>query len=121
MFKIDDELKEAISRIRPAMVATANKGGQPNVSPKGSVRLLDDRHLLFADIRSPNTIKNLRENPYLSMIGLDPTSRKGWRIWGKAVEIATSGDLYDQLCDQFKDKGALNHVVKVIVENGITF
>ena len=91
------------------------------MSPKGSLRVLDERHLLFADLKSPQTVNNLKENPYLSIIGFDQTKRKGWRIWGKIDEIMTSGDLYDQLVKEYASKGKVNHVVKVLVEKGVVF
>ena len=121
VIELSTELKRAVSEIRPAMVATANKEGQPNVSPKGSLRVLDDYYLVFADLRSPQTIENLKENPSLSMMGLDLNTRKGWRIWGKADEILTSGDLFDQFTNEYMGKGAINHVVKVIVEKQMIF
>ena len=121
MHKLNDELNEAISQIKPAMVATADKNGRPNVSPKGSLRVLDEQHLIFADLLSPRTIKNLKENPSIAMIGLDPATRKGWRIWGKVDEIATSGDLYDQISKEYADKGKVNHIVKVLVEKSSLF
>ena len=52
------------------------------------------------------------------MFGLDPATRRGWRIWGKAVDIATSGELYDTFAKAFAEKGKVNHVVKVLVEEG---
>ena len=121
MITLTEELKQAVSEIKPAMVATANKEGQPNVSPKGSLRVLDDYCLVFADLRSPQTIKNLKENPSLSMIGLDPGTRKGWRIWGRADEILISGDLFDQISKEYITKGRVNHVVKVVAEKGVVF
>ena len=121
MEKLSADLKNAIVQIKPAMVATVNSAGQPNVSPKGSLRVLDDQHLVFAEIRSPQTIKNLRENPQISMIGFDPLSRKGWRIWGKVEEILTSGDLYEQFRSEYAGKGKVNHVVTIFVQEGIIF
>ncbi|BBO86869.1 pyridoxamine 5'-phosphate oxidase family protein [Desulfosarcina ovata] len=121
MFLISHQLKDCISQIKPAMVATADKTGRPNVSPKGSLRVLDEHHLLFADLRSPITTNNLKENPYLSMIGFDPATRTGWRVWGKAVEITDSGGLYDRLRDEYAAKGKVNYVIKVLVERGMIF
>ena len=121
MTKITEELAKAVSEIKPALVATAGKDGRPNVSPKGSLRVLDDRHLVFADLRSPRTVDNLKENPLVSIIGLNPETRKGWRVWGKAVEIITSGDLFEKFREEYAEKGKLNHVVKILVEEGIVF
>ncbi|MBW2003177.1 MAG: pyridoxamine 5'-phosphate oxidase family protein [Deltaproteobacteria bacterium] len=121
MGNIDTKLKEAVANITPALVATSDKNGLPNVSPKGSFRVLDDEHVVFADIRSPQTISNLKQNPLISAIGLDAATRKGWRIWGKATEILTAGDLFDRLNHEYQSKGGVKHVVKVKVEKSAVF
>ena len=95
MAKLSEEAKKIISEVYPGIIATASKDGKPNVAPKGSFRVLDDEHVVFNDITSPRTITNLKENPWLSAIVLDPATRKGCRIWGKA-EIMESGDLFDK-------------------------
>ena len=121
MAAISDDLKKAIAEIKPSFVASASKDGHPNVSPKGSLRILDEQHLVFADLRSPGTLKNLKENPYVSIIAFEPSTRKGWRVWGKVVEISTSGDMYEKFSKEYADKGKVNHAVKIIVEKGIVF
>ena len=40
-------------------VATATREGVPNVTPKGSVKVLDDQHLIFADLFSLKPDKTL--------------------------------------------------------------
>lgn len=121
MAKLSEEAKKVISEIHPGLVATVSKGGKPNVSPKGSFRVLDDEHVAFNDFNSPRTIANLRENPQLTVIVFDPITRKGCRIWGKA-EILDSGDLFNSISAQSTAAGrTLKHVVKVAVEEAITF
>ena len=83
MTKLTDEAQKAIAEIRPSLVATAGKTGKPNVSAKGSFRVLDDEHVVFADIASPRTVANIRENSQVAVICLDAAARKGCRIWGK--------------------------------------
>jgi len=114
--KLSEEVKAAIAEIRPAMIATASKDGKPNVSAKGSFRVLDDDHVLFADINSPRTIANLRENPYVSILAVHPKTLRGCRIWGKG-EILDSGELFEQLNKEFTAKGLkVNHIVKIKVD-----
>ena len=116
MGKLTDQMKDMIAEIRPGLIATAGKDGKPNVSAKGSFRVLDDDHLLFADISSPRTIANLRENPQLSAIVLHPRTMRGCRIWGRG-EILDSGDLFNELSEEFTGKGMkVNHVVKIRVD-----
>ena len=76
MTMLTDEAKKAIGEISPSLVATASRNGKPNVSAKRSLRVLDDDHLVFADIRSPRTIANLRENPQLTVTCLDHSTRR---------------------------------------------
>ena len=121
MAKLSEEVKKLINEVRPALVATASKDGKPNVSPKGSFQVVDDEHIAFAEIASPRTIANLRENPRVAAIVYDTATRKGCRVWGKA-EIMDSGDLFDKISGQVKGMGMkVNYVVKVAVEEAVTF
>jgi predicted pyridoxine 5'-phosphate oxidase superfamily flavin-nucleotide-binding protein len=114
--KLSEEVKAAIAEIRPAMIATASRDGKPNVSAKGSFRVLDDDHVVFADINSPRTIANLRENPYVSILVVHPRTLKGCRIWGKG-EVLDSGELFEQLNEEFAAKNLkVNHIVKIKVD-----
>ncbi len=116
MGKLSDSVKETIAEIRLAIIATASKDGKPNVSAKGSFRVLNDDHVVFADISSPRTIANLKENPQVSVLVVHPKSMKGCRIWGKG-EVLDSGELFDEMSKEFADRNLkVNHVVKVTVE-----
>jgi len=86
MAELSEKVKEPIGRIRPAFVATVSKDGKPNVSPKGSFCILDREYVMFADLSSPSTIANLKENPQLSAIVFDPATRKGYRILGEGED-----------------------------------
>lgn len=116
MVKLTEEAKKLIRDVMPVMVATASKDGKPNVSPKGSLRILDDEHVGFADMASPRTIANLRENPQISIIIFNPDTRRGYRIWGKA-EILESGKEFDAISAEFAAmEMKVNHLAKVEIE-----
>jgi len=116
MGKLSQKIKETIAEIRPGIIATASKDGKPNVSAKGSFRVLDDDHVVFGDISSPRTIANLRENPQVSVLVVHPKSMRGCRIWGRG-EILDSGELFDQMSKEFAERNLkVNHVVKITVE-----
>jgi predicted pyridoxine 5'-phosphate oxidase superfamily flavin-nucleotide-binding protein len=116
MARLTEEAKRAIGTIHPSLVATASKTGKPNVSAKGSLRILDDEHVVFADVSSPRTIANIKENPQVAIICLDASARKGCRIWGRG-EIITSGELFDKTAAELvKRNMKIRSVVKVTVE-----
>ena len=87
MAKLSKEAKKVIGEIRPALVATASKTGKPNVSAKGSLRVLDDEHIIFADIASPRTVANIQDNPQVALICLDAAAHRGCRVWGKGETL----------------------------------
>ena len=116
MAQLTDEAKKTIAEIRLSFVATASKTGKPNVSAKGSLRVLDDEHILFANINSPRTLANIKENPQVSVICLDSVSRKGCRIWGRG-EILTSGEIFNKVVADLASRNMkVKNVVKIAVE-----
>ena len=121
MAKLSEEAKRVIGEFGPALIATASKDGKPNVSPKGSFRVLDDEHVIFIEMGRLRTLANLKENPQLSAIVFDAATGRGCRIWGKA-EILESGDLFDTISAEYTSRGMkVKHLVKVAVEEAITF
>ena len=114
--KLSEEAKRIIAATQPAFVATASKNGQPNVSPKGSFKVLDDDHVAFAEIASPHTIANIRENPQVEVMVFSPETWGGCRIKGRA-EILESGDLLESFKAQFAPmKMKVRSVVRIAVE-----
>lgn len=86
-------MKRVVAEQRLAFVATVSPDSSPNLSPKGTISVFDDEHLVFADIRSPATIRNLETNPGIEINIVDQFCRKGYRFKGTA-QIVREGDLY---------------------------
>ncbi|MBI5920525.1 MAG: pyridoxamine 5'-phosphate oxidase family protein [Betaproteobacteria bacterium] len=121
MAKMSQEVQKAVAEIKPGLIATSSKTGKPNVSAKGSLRVLDDEHLMFANIMSPGTLTNLQENPQIAVICLDPATRAGCRIFGRS-EILNAGPLFDQMSQEYATKRmTVKQVVKIAVEEAYTF
>jgi predicted pyridoxine 5'-phosphate oxidase superfamily flavin-nucleotide-binding protein len=80
-------------------VGTASSDGMPNIAMKGSLQVLDDSHLLFADLFSLKTRKNLEENPKVAVLVADPDTHASYMFKGTA-ELLTAGSLYDRIAEQ---------------------
>ena len=87
---LTEDMKRTVREQRLAFVATVCADGTPNLSPKGTIAVWDDDHLIFADLASPGTMENLRNNPSIEINVVDAFVRKGYRFKGTA-EIPTSG------------------------------
>ncbi len=103
-----------------AWVATASRDGMPNATPKGSLKLLDEHHVLFADLFSLKTRKNLEENKKVAVTVIDNETFKGYQIKGTA-EILDSGQLFNETAKQLeaspKKLPPMHHLVKITVES----
>jgi len=108
-----------IEKVRLCFVATTRPDGRPNLSPKGTLHVLDDRRLAFADIASPGTVANLRRNPAIEINVVDPFVRKGYRFAG-AAEVLAEGELFDAVKTRLARRRGpplpVSHVVVVTVE-----
>jgi len=107
------DMKRVVEQQRLGFVATVCPDGTPNLSPKGTTAVWDDDHLVFANIRSPGTLANLRQNANVEVNVVDPFVRKGYRFKGVA-SIVESGPLYDKLLGFYRERGS-EHVIREIV------
>ena len=82
-------------------VGTSTPDGIPNVTPKGTIRLLDDQHVMFADLFSLKTRQNLEKNPQVAVTVIDLANAKGYQLKGTA-ELISSGPLFEQFAAQLK-------------------
>ena len=121
MTTLSTDAKNLISSMHPGLIASANTEGQPNISAAGSFRVLDDEHLVFADIASPRTVANLQANPQVCAIVFDPATRHGCRVWGKA-DVQSAGEVLDKMNTELATrKMHAKHVVVISVHEFVTF
>jgi predicted pyridoxine 5'-phosphate oxidase superfamily flavin-nucleotide-binding protein len=87
MAALSADARAVVRAQRLGFVATVNADGTPNLSPKGTLTVWDDDHLVFADLDSPGTVANLRRDPRVEVNVVDPFVRKGYRFRGEARVI----------------------------------
>jgi predicted pyridoxine 5'-phosphate oxidase superfamily flavin-nucleotide-binding protein len=108
------DMKRLVGEQKLGFVATVNADGTPNLSPKGTMQVLDDDHLMFADIRSPGTIANVAQRPAMEINFVDPFSRKGCRFSGRARVVPRGEAEFDRLLAHFP-KSSLTDRYRAIV------
>lgn len=116
---LPDTAITAIETIRLGFVATVTADGAPAVSPKGTFVVIDPQTIGFAEIRSPGTIRNVRHQPLVDVSFVDPFTRKGVRINGRA-EVISQGAEFDTLIPFWDDlwpdlRPRINMIVKIHV------
>jgi uncharacterized protein len=81
------------------------------VSPKGTTHVLDDEHLFFADIRSPQTVANVRRGSLVEVNVVDPFVRKGYRFKGLAVVYERGTSSFAEGLRQLHEAGSRSWTV----------
>lgn len=113
MTKLTDDMRRVLEEQRLGFIATVCPDGTPNLSPKGTTAAWDDETLIFADVRSPQTIENLRSNPALEINVVDVTLRKGYRFKGTAT-VLRDGPLFDAMVAFYRQRGSRSTIVHVV-------
>ena len=106
--RLDEHCRNFIARSPFVMMATSDRSGRCDVSPKGDapgfVQVLDDGHLVIPD-RPGNKrfdgIRNLLENPGIGLLFLLPRSEETLRVNGRA-QIVRDPDVLARFAVQGK-------------------
>ncbi|MCI0708618.1 MAG: pyridoxamine 5'-phosphate oxidase family protein [Chloroflexi bacterium] len=115
---LTDDMKQLVAEQRLGYVATVCPDGTPRLAPQGSILVWDDAHLIFADVRSPGTVANLRHNPAIEINVVDPLLRKGYRFKGTAT-VHTDDPFFKQAMEFYQERGGgtdIESIVRMRVE-----
>jgi predicted pyridoxine 5'-phosphate oxidase superfamily flavin-nucleotide-binding protein len=103
---LSEDMKRVVREQRLGFYATTCEDGSPNLSPKGTTYVLDDDHLFFADIRSPQTVANIRRGSLVEVNVVDPFVRKGYRFKGPAVVHERDTAPYRECLERLREAGS---------------
>lgn len=99
---LTQEIKNSIDESILGWLATANKIGEPNCSPKEVFTYLGDSHILVAHIASPISVRNVKENANVCLSFVHVYKQKGFKVTGTAEYIAESDGEFDALYQTIK-------------------
>ena len=114
MISIPKDIKNFVNSQKLGYVATISNDGTPNLSPKGTIAVIDESTMVFADIRSPQTMQNLQENPSIEINVVDPFQRLGYRFKGDG-KIINDGSEFDKILDYYTKAGVKSKINSVVL------
>jgi predicted pyridoxine 5'-phosphate oxidase superfamily flavin-nucleotide-binding protein len=105
---LDADMQRVIAEQRLGYVASVCSDGTANLSPKGTVAVWDERHLVFAHIHSHQTVANIEAGHGVVEVNVvDPIRRKGYRFKGPA-EVHCDGEVYRAGAEWFQRRSGLD-------------
>ena len=104
---LDEDMRRIVGEQRLGFVATVCSDGTPNLSPKGTVAVWDDDHLVFAHLHSPETVANIDAGRRVVEINVvDPILRRGYRFKGPAT-VHRHGPIHESGLRFFEQRSGL--------------
>jgi hypothetical protein len=111
---ISQKIKDFLNLHKLGYVATVSSDGKPNISPKGTIIAWTSRVLAFVDIRSPDTMNNLQNNPNVEINVIDPILRKGYLFQGTA-RILKNDKLFEEISTFYVTTGMKSPINSIVL------
>ena len=96
MVSLTAEMKAAFGKMKIFPIATATKGGIPNVVPIGVVELVSDDTIWITDNFMHKTLENLQANPHIALYVWGPEIKGCFQVKGHAT-VKTSGRDFEEM------------------------
>jgi adenylate cyclase len=91
------DIRGCFEGVIPAVIATASRDGCPNVTHLSRVFYVDDNHVALSNQFFSKTTRNLAENPYASVLLIDPLKFDEYRLFLKYERTERRGPLFDRM------------------------
>lgn len=118
---LNSKVKEYIDKSVLCWLATASIDNIPNVSPKEIFNYYNKNSIIIANIASPQTVKNIKQNPNVCVSFIDVFIQKGYQIKGKGVIIDKKDESFSTmesiLLKMTEGKFPFSTVTKITVES----
>ncbi|MDF7682841.1 pyridoxamine 5'-phosphate oxidase family protein [Lactobacillus sp. ESL0679] len=110
MAKLTQEMQDLVTSEFP-FLATADKDGNPQVGPKGSLKVYDDEHLAYVEWTSKTAYENLKATGKAAVAVSNKAAGTGYRFEGTAHVYQPGSAEYKTA----KEKGGLGDGTAIVV------
>ena len=94
---LTDEIKKYIDQSVLCWLATVSADNIPNVSPKEIFNYFGKDRIIIANIASPQSIRNIKQNANVCVSFIDILVQKGFQITGKARIIKETDSEFSEM------------------------
>jgi len=97
-----EDLGPCFQGVIPALIATCDAAGEPNVTYLSQVHYVDPGHVALSRQFFNKTQRNIAENPYATIQLYDPRTFEAWRLRLRFHHAETQGALFDQIATRIE-------------------
>ena len=114
------EIKKYIDKSVLCWLATSSSDNVPNVSPKEIFSYHGENSIIIANIASPQSLKNIKQNKNVCLSFIDVLVQKGFQLKGTAKIITSSDpdfiDMENVLLKMTEGKFPFSRIIKMTVK-----
>ena len=118
--KLRKEIREYIDKSVLCWLATVSAENIPNVSPKEIFNYFGTDEIIIANIASPQTVRNIKQNASVCVSFIDILVQKGFQIKGKGEIITKSNPEFlkrkEVLAEMTGGKFPFSTITKITIE-----
>ena len=118
--ELTNEIKDYIDKCVLCWLATVSADNVPNVSPKEIFNYYGSDNIIIANIASPKTVRNIKQNENVCISFIDILVQKGFQIKGKAKIIIETDSGFSEmeniLCEMTEGKFPFKSITRISVE-----
>jgi len=94
---LNAQVKKSIDDSVLCWLATVDKNKFPNVSPKEVFSCWDDKYIIIANIASPESVRNIKNNTSVCVSFIDVLVQKGFKAKGEAQILDNQNPVYEEM------------------------
>jgi predicted pyridoxine 5'-phosphate oxidase superfamily flavin-nucleotide-binding protein len=79
----------------PSIICTSSSSGEPNLAHLSQVFLVDDDHVAVSNQFFGKTLSNIRENPFATLLCIDPDELVSYKLLVRHEATETSGERFE--------------------------
>ncbi|MFD2725718.1 pyridoxamine 5'-phosphate oxidase family protein [Hyunsoonleella rubra] len=117
---MNDDIKKYIHQSVLCWLATSSEDNIPNVSPKEIFAYFGDA-IIIANIASPQSVRNIKQNPNICVSFIDILVQKGFQLKGEATILTKLDDDFSameaELLKLTEGKFPFSEIIKVDINS----
>ena len=94
---LPEAIVPAMQGVVPATVVSCSLGGEPNTTIISQIYYIDPTHVALSYQFFNKTIRNVRENPFVSALLTHPETAQQWNLDLQYDHSETEGTVFDEM------------------------
>jgi len=94
---LPNEIKPAMQGAVPAHICSCSLDGVPNATLISQVYYVDERHIALSNQFFSKTVRNVRENPVVAILLIEPESFDEWYLEARFDHSESEGPVFDTM------------------------